>query len=93
MNSFPKNSKCKFNPANPATTLQVSNYFKNKDQNIMSQGTSKTGRPSKKKNHKEIHKCTNRNVKLHFESFTLKHYLLLPMTYQNLSIQKATVVH
>lgn len=49
MNSFPKNSKCKFNPANPATTLQVSNYFKNKDQNIMSQGTSKTGRPSKKK--------------------------------------------
>lgn len=59
----------------------------------MSQGTSKTGRPSKKKNHKEIHKCTNRNVKLHFESFTLKHYLLLPMTYQNLSIQKATVVH
>lgn len=47
----------------------------------------------KKKNHKEIHNCTNRNVKLHFESFTLKHYLLLPMTYQNLSIQKATVVH
>lgn len=57
MNSFPKNSKCKFNPANPATTLQVSNYFKNKDQNIMSQGTSKTGRPSKKK--KTIKRFTN----------------------------------